>query len=91
MIKKEIYMSKANSNNVTIEQKKKTRKTLQEELEGMTYEEMGEFFDTHSMADYWEDTQEVELSVVHSPRSRKYRDARKAKEAEQAKEVVEKK
>ena len=28
-----------------------------------TPEEIGEFWDTHSLADYWEETHEVELRV----------------------------
>ena len=32
-----------------------------------TYEEIGEFWDTHSLADYWDQTYEVEFEV-RSPR-----------------------
>ena len=28
-----------------------------------TPEEIGEFWDTHSLADYWDETQEVEIQV----------------------------
>ncbi len=33
-------------------------------------EEIGEFWDTHSLADYWDETQEVEIEVRALPRRR---------------------
>lgn len=34
------------------------------------YEEIGEFWDTHSLDDYWEQTHEVEFEVRAKPRKR---------------------
>jgi len=39
------------------------KETLEQELEGMALEEMGEFFDSHSIADYWEETEKVEVET----------------------------
>lgn len=54
-------MSNLNSQIITENSVKK--ETLEQELEGMTLEEMGEFFDSHSMADYWEETEKVEVEA----------------------------
>ena len=35
-----------------------------------SYEEIGEFWDTHSLDDYWEQTHEVEFEVRAKPRKR---------------------
>ena len=35
-----------------------------------TYEEIAEFWDTHSLADYWDQTHEVEFEVRAKPRRR---------------------
>ncbi len=35
-----------------------------------TYEEIGEFWDTHSLADYWDQTHEVEFEVRVTPGKR---------------------
>lgn len=35
-----------------------------------TYEEIGEFWDTHSLADYWDQTHEVEFEVRAKSRRR---------------------
>ncbi len=35
---------------------------------GKTYEEIGEFWDTHSLADYWDQTHEVEFEVLRRHR-----------------------
>ncbi|MEW6735424.1 MAG: hypothetical protein AB1489_29300 [Acidobacteriota bacterium] len=42
---------------------KELKKSLAEELEGKSYDEIGDFFDTHSLADYWEDTEEVDVEI----------------------------
>ncbi|MFY9226350.1 MAG: hypothetical protein WAQ98_26980 [Blastocatellia bacterium] len=53
----------SNLNSQLIRENKLNEETLSQELEGMSLEEMGEFFDSHSMADYWEETVEVEVEA----------------------------
>jgi hypothetical protein len=56
------------------------KKTLKEELAGMSSEEKIEFFDTHDTGEYEDEMPEVEFQIVHSPKSRKYRDQKKAQD-----------
>ncbi|MBN8725834.1 MAG: hypothetical protein J0M03_23255 [Acidobacteria bacterium] len=53
------------------------KKTLKEELAGMSLEEKIEFFDTHDTGEYEDEMLEVEFQMVHSSKSRKYRDQKK--------------
>ena len=36
-----------------------------------TLEEIGGFWDTHSLADYWDETQEVEIQVNLKPQQKR--------------------
>ena len=63
MIVRENYMSNLNSQLNSENESKEYKKTLAQELEGMCYEEMGDFFDTHSMTDYWDETEPVEMEM----------------------------
>jgi hypothetical protein len=38
--------------------------------EATTYEEMAEFWDTHSLADYWDQTEPAELEISAQARRR---------------------
>ena len=41
-----------------------------------TPEEIGEFWDTHSLADYWDETHEVEIQVDLKPQQKRKQDER---------------
>ncbi|MBI4854217.1 MAG: hypothetical protein HY819_20660 [Acidobacteria bacterium] len=56
------------------------KKTLKEELVGKSLEEKIEFFDTHDTGEYEDEMPEVKFQILHSPRSRKYRDQKKAQD-----------
>ncbi len=56
------------------------KKTLKEELAGKSLDEQIEFFDTHDMGEYWDEMPEVQIEVIQSPKSRKYRDKKNLQE-----------
>ena len=41
-----------------------------------TPEDIGEFWDTHSLTDYWDETQEVEFQVNLKPQQKRRQDER---------------
>ena len=55
------------------------KKSLAEEFIGKPLEEQIEWFDSHDTSEYIDEMPEVEIKVVHSNRSTKYRD-KKTKE-----------
>lgn len=46
------------------------KKNVSSISDAVSYEEIGEYWDTHSLADHWEETREVEFEVLakRSPR-----------------------